>query len=76
MILAGEIGATNTRLAAFETENNKLQLVVEHVYPSQEQNDGLPPVIASFIKENGILPRRCRTGARRTLQDLESSVGH
>ena len=54
MILAGEIGATNTRLAAFETENNKLQLVVEHVYPSQEQNDGLPPVIASFIKENGI----------------------
>ena len=54
MILAGEIGATRTRLAAFETDNNKLQLVVEKVFPSQEQPSGLPELIANFIKTEGI----------------------
>jgi len=34
MILAGEIGATRIRLAAFETEGNKLQRVVEKIYMS------------------------------------------
>jgi hypothetical protein len=29
MILSGEIGATRTRLAAFETEGNSLRRVVE-----------------------------------------------
>ena len=29
MILAGDIGATHSRVAAFETEGNKLPLVVE-----------------------------------------------
>ncbi len=32
MILAGEIGATRTRLAAFDTEGNRLQCVVEKNY--------------------------------------------
>jgi glucokinase len=53
MILAGEIGATRTRLAAFETEGNRLQRVVEKTYPSQ-QHDGLPGVLADFIKTEGI----------------------
>jgi glucokinase len=54
MILAGEIGATRTRLAAFETESNKLQPVVEKVYASQEQPGGLPELIANFIKTEGV----------------------
>jgi glucokinase len=54
MILAGEIGATRTRLAAFETDGNKLQQVVEKTYPSQEQTGGLPELIANFIKTEGI----------------------
>jgi len=29
MILAGDIGATRTRMAAFQAEANKLELVVE-----------------------------------------------
>jgi glucokinase len=53
MILAGEIGATRTRLAAFETESNKLQQVVERTYPSQEQS-GLSDIIANFIKSEGV----------------------
>src|SRR2546425_4741871 len=53
MILAGEIGATRTRLAAFETQGNKLQQVVEKIYMSQEQS-GLPEIISDFIKTEGI----------------------
>jgi glucokinase len=53
MILAGEIGATRTRLAAFDTEGNKLQLVVEKTYMSQEHG-GLAEIITAFIKTEGI----------------------
>jgi glucokinase len=53
MILAGEIGATRTRLAAFETEGNRLQCVVEKTYMSQ-QRDGLSGILAEFIKTEGI----------------------
>src|SRR5579862_2343127 len=53
MILAGEIGATRTRLAAFETEGNRLQRVVEKNYPSL-QHDGLSGILADFIKTEGI----------------------
>src|SRR5271169_7149943 len=53
MILAGEIGATRTRLAAFETEGNRLQCVVEKSYMSQ-QHDGLSPILADFIRTEGI----------------------
>ena len=53
MILAGEIGATRTRLAAFETEGNQLQCAVEKTYMSQ-QHDGLAGILADFIKTEGI----------------------
>jgi glucokinase len=53
MILAGEIGATRTRLAAFETEGNRLKCVVERTYLSQ-QHDGLSGILADFIKTEGI----------------------
>ena len=53
MILAGEIGATRTRLAAFDTEGNKLQCVVEKTYMSQERG-GLAELITGFIKTEGI----------------------
>ncbi len=53
MILAGDIGGTNARLAAFETEGNRLQCVVEKVYPSKEHN-GLPEIVSHFVKTEGI----------------------
>jgi len=53
MILAGDIGATRTRLAAFQTEGNKLQCVVEKTYKSQE-HDGLQEIIGIFVKSEGI----------------------
>jgi len=53
MILAGEIGATRTRLAAFESEGSRLQFVVEKIYMSQEHG-GLPEILAQFIRAEGI----------------------
>ena len=53
MILSGEIGATRTRLAAFETEGNSLQRVVEKLYMSQEHS-GLSGIITDFIRTEGI----------------------
>src|ERR1700736_1510956 len=53
MILAGDIGGTRTRLAAFETEGNRLQCVIEKTYRSQ-QHDGLSVILADFIKPEGI----------------------
>ena len=53
MILAGDIGGTNARLAAFETAGSRLQCVVEKIYPSKE-HDGLPEIVADFVKTEGI----------------------
>ena len=59
MILAGDIGATRTRLAAFDTEGNRLRCVVEKTYKSQE-HDGLAGILSQFIKEEGIPVHRDR----------------
>ena len=53
MILAGDIGATRTRMAAFQAEGNKLELVVEKTYKSQEHG-GLQELISAFVKSEGI----------------------
>src|SRR3984957_18352217 len=53
MILAGDIGATRTRLAAFETEGNRLQCVIEKTYMSQEHG-GLSEILAQFTRSEGI----------------------
>ncbi len=53
MILAGEIGATRTRLAAFDKEGSRLKVVVEKTYQSQEHGS-LSEIIAAFIQAEGI----------------------
>jgi glucokinase len=53
MILAGDIGATRTRLAAFETEGNRLQAVVEKIYLNHDYS-GLPEILPQFIRSEGI----------------------
>jgi glucokinase len=53
MILAGDIGATRTRLAAFETEGNRLSRVVEKSYKSQDYAD-LSAILPQFIRSEGI----------------------
>ena len=53
MILAGEIGATRTRLAAFETEGNRLRCAVEKTYPSHEYGS-LAEILPQFTLTEGI----------------------
>ena len=57
MILAGEIGATRTRLAAYNAEGNRLERVVEKIYMSQE-HASLAEVLPQFIRSEGI-PVHC-----------------
>ncbi len=51
MILAGDIGGTNTRIAVFEPISNKLSLVQEQVYPSRN-HQGLSEIVQLFIRDH------------------------
>jgi glucokinase len=53
MILVGDIGATRTRLAAFETEGTRLQVVVGKTYQSHDYG-GLAEILPQFIRGEGI----------------------
>jgi glucokinase len=53
MILAGDIGATRTRMAAFQAEANKLAMVVEKTFKSQEHS-GIAEIISAFVQTEGI----------------------
>ena len=53
MILAGDIGATHSRVAAFRAEGNKLPIVVEKIYNSQEYG-GLSDIVGTFVRSEGI----------------------
>src|ERR1700746_582803 len=53
MILAGEIGATRTRLAAFDSDGNTLNKVVEKIYMSQQET-GFADIISNFVESEGV----------------------
>ncbi len=55
MILAGDIGGTNARLAYFQPQNGHLQLVSERVFPSREHSE-LGEIVSEFLKESGTRP--------------------
>jgi glucokinase len=59
MILAGDVGGTNVRLAAFEFDCNKLSCVVEKVYKAAELT-GLSEAVKKFTTSEGIpVDRAC-----------------
>lgn len=51
MILAGDIGGTNTRLAFFSVQGSQLQRVAEKVYPSR-QHTNLEEIVQTFLQEH------------------------
>jgi len=55
MILAGDIGGTNARLAYFQPQNGHLQLVSERVFPSREHKE-LGEIVSQFLEESGTRP--------------------
>ena len=75
MILAGDIGATRTRLAAFETEGNRIQRVVEKTYMSQE-HAGLPEILAQFIRAEGIPVHSACLGVAGPVRNGRSKISN
>lgn len=48
MILAGDVGGTNTRLAFFDIRNGQLERVSERTYPSRKHSS-LDDIVADFV---------------------------
>jgi len=55
MILAGDIGGTNARLAYFQPQNGHLQLVSERVFPSREYGE-LGEIVSKFLSDSAMRP--------------------
>jgi glucokinase len=55
MILAGDIGGTNARLAYFQPENGHLQLISERVFPSREYHE-LGEIVSKFLEDSATRP--------------------
>ncbi|MGA9880512.1 MAG: glucokinase [Candidatus Sulfotelmatobacter sp.] len=55
MILAGDIGGTNARLAYFQPQNGDLHLVCERVFPSREYSE-LGDIVSTFLKDSAARP--------------------
>jgi glucokinase len=55
MILAGDIGGTNARLAYFQPQNGHLRLVSERTFPSREHSE-LGEIVTEFLDSTGTRP--------------------
>ena len=55
MILAGDIGGTNARLAYFQSQNGHLRLVSERVFPSREHSE-LGEIVCEFLADSETRP--------------------
>jgi len=55
MILAGDIGGTNARLAYFQPHNGNLQMVSERTFPSREHSE-LGEIVSQFLNDSGTRP--------------------
>jgi glucokinase len=53
MILAGDIGATNSRLAFFSERGGRLEFVVEATYPSQDHAN-LETIVQQFVSAHNL----------------------
>jgi glucokinase len=51
MILAGDIGGTNTRLAFFKADGDRMQVVAEGTFPSRE-HPGLEAALRKFVSSH------------------------
>src|SRR5213593_1643421 len=59
MILAGDIGGTNTRLALFEIKDDRADLVVEQTFSSRAHKS-LNEIVDAFLREHQLpVERAC-----------------
>ncbi len=55
MILAGDIGGTNARLAYFQPQNGHLRLVSERVFASRDYSE-LGEIVSKFLQDAATPP--------------------
>ena len=55
MILAGDIGGTNARLAFFQAQDGHLTVTAEGIFPSREHR-GLDEIVTKFVETSGTHP--------------------
>lgn len=68
MILAGDIGGTNSRLAFFDVSNGHYSLVSASVFPSGEYS-GLDKIVAEFIDTSSLRPSQACFGVAGPVQN-------
>jgi glucokinase len=56
MILAGDIGGTNARLAYFQPQSGSLHIVSERIFPSREYSE-LGEIVTQFLAEGADRPQ-------------------
>ena len=61
MILAGDIGGTNARLALFDVQNNEFKLQQLLIYPSRHYS-GLDQIVGEFVSNTKIHPTQACFG--------------
>ncbi|MFI5070734.1 MAG: glucokinase [Terriglobales bacterium] len=61
MILAGDIGGTHARLAFFDVEDGRFNLVSAKIFPSREYS-GLDQIVSEFLQTSDVNPDRACFG--------------
>lgn len=67
-ILAGDVGATNSRLALFETQGEQVNLLTEQIYPSHNYS-GLDAIVSEFLKAKSAKPAIAGIGVAGPVRD-------
>ena len=75
MILAGDIGGTNTRLAFFEVERDRLKQVALEVYPSNEHG-GLKEIVSKFIAQHQFKVEAACFGVAGPIKDGTAQISN
>ena len=75
MILAGDIGGTNTRLALFELENDQLKQIEIDVFPSGE-HASLKEIVSKFTAQHDIQVESACFGVAGPIKDGKSQVSN
>ena len=68
MVLAGDIGGTNTRLAFFDGTPDRLTAVVTEIFPSREHK-GLEEIVKNFIAAHNKVPGAACFGIAGAVRD-------
>ncbi|HEY1658767.1 MAG TPA: glucokinase [Candidatus Sulfotelmatobacter sp.] len=68
MILAGDIGGTNARLAYFQAQNGDLRLLSESIFPSREFRD-FGEIVCKFLKDSPTRPQVACFGIAGPVRD-------